>query len=982
VPGPEDDGARNPNVYASSREAPRANDGQDADEDEVARLRQEVESLRLALLKEKSRTRRLTQRERDAAMAASRDQAVAASGPEDDGTQAKGSNPVAGFFGSIGGAIYNGAASAGGAVSYGAGVVFSSAVNTSSAAVNTIVGLGANTKAQWQAFNASSALQSSRNASGALWTSALNWTASRRSKERVPARTVAEFRSLLKSGVSIDDIDVRGRSQPWRQNELGQAIVRKEANVKLDSKPNITVLDVNSNVLLPPLRGDGRTRQLQHPVLRAIWERKNSGSKPGARTDGYKIALAIEGGGLRGSVTAGMSAAVMHLGVHDCFDVVLGSSAGSIIGTYLLASQDPKVHQETTYEFFCNHLTTSREKLNGSSWLDMSRLVDLFTPGVPFAGGLGGSKTKAPSRALPKPGSVKGRFAMMALDYPMKTIMQEQLPVDWRQFEQRNLRQPIKIIASGLFSERAVMLGSEEGSFSDLASLCECVKASCMLPGVAGVEPPWLKGSSAQHPELLKKGLDQFLRQDVEASRSGELWAQARRAFMKQMRQRTLEREPPTTSALQRIFVQSADSKNLTQLPGMNKTELFAALEDLGLTPTAEEIDVLVKLSDVNFDGLIDFEEFQGMVYYLATEHLSSTERHPAGTRGLAAAAPDTLHLKTFEPQVEPMVDALLYEPIPYRSAISDLGCTHVLVLRSYPDGRRMPQGYLGLFERLVAPKCLDPFPRVKDYMINLKHSERYAEDVLRLNEGVAPALADKDHVDDAVQSDDAREVGRLLAMQCGVWEGLYEEDQVSVGSGLGPHLLAVAPLDTDGEAIRALELDKGVLLRGIMQGFARAYDLLMPDDLEQHGMRRETGDQVSKNLFLPIHYRFLKRLAAEAEARASDDAGNPDGSFDPDAPVMLPRSLIDLSNYYAKESRPVGEAREADPADPDSPAKVSVWTVRAMCACRVVCPSLLVSPPSCACVCRSAVRRPRQRRLASRQGARPPLLCCCCCPP
>jgi hypothetical protein len=56
----------------------------------------------------------------------------------------------------------------------------------------------------------------------------------------------------------------------------------------------------------------------------------------------------------------------------------------------------------------------------------------------------------------------------------------------------------MKIIASGLFSQRSVMLGSEEGSFTDLASLCQCVKASCMLPGVAGVEPPWLKGSTAQ----------------------------------------------------------------------------------------------------------------------------------------------------------------------------------------------------------------------------------------------------------------------------------------------------------------------------------------------------------------------------------------------------------------------------------------------------------------------------------------------------
>ena len=285
-------------------------------------------------------------------------------------------------------------------------------------------------------------------------------------------------------------------------------------------------------------------------------------------------------------------------------------------------------------------------------------------------------------------------------------------------------------------------------------------------------------------------------------------------------------------------------------MPGMNQTEVFAALEDLGLTPTLEELELLVKMSDVNFDGLIDLDEFKGMVYFLATQHLASSQSNSSMILNTALEN-KTLDLKSFKPEVEPMVDALLYEPIPYRSAIEQ-GCTHVLVLRSYPDGRRMPQGYLGLFERLVAPKCLDPFPRVKDYMISLKHSERYSEDILLLNEGVAPALAGANEVDDAVQSDDAREVGRLLALECAVWQGVYNEDEVPVGVSLGPagpHLLAVAPLDTDGEAIRALELDKSVLLRGIMQGFARAYDMLVPDD---HG--GETGDQVSKNIFLPIH--------------------------------------------------------------------------------------------------------------------------------
>ena len=44
--------------------------------------------------------------------------------------------------------------------------------------------------------------------------------------------------------------------------------------------------------------------------------------------------------------------------------------------------------------------------------------------------------------------------------------------------------QPMKVVASGLLSEGSVVLGSQEGSWSDIRSLCDCIKASCMLPGL------------------------------------------------------------------------------------------------------------------------------------------------------------------------------------------------------------------------------------------------------------------------------------------------------------------------------------------------------------------------------------------------------------------------------------------------------------------------------------------------------------------
>lgn len=66
---------------------------------------------------------------------------------------------------------------------------------------------------------------------------------------------------------------------------------------------------------------------MAHPVIEALHERD-----PGAR-----IALVIEGGGMRGVVSAGMTAAIERLGLTDRFDVVVGASAGALNGAALLA---------------------------------------------------------------------------------------------------------------------------------------------------------------------------------------------------------------------------------------------------------------------------------------------------------------------------------------------------------------------------------------------------------------------------------------------------------------------------------------------------------------------------------------------------------------------------------------------------------------------------------------------------------------------
>jgi predicted acylesterase/phospholipase RssA len=81
----------------------------------------------------------------------------------------------------------------------------------------------------------------------------------------------------------------------------------------------------------------------QHDVLQLLARRFHSGSTPGHRhkhkDSQYKLALCLEGGGMRGAVTAGMAAAIAVLGLTDAFDAVYGSSAGSVIGAYMTSRQ-------------------------------------------------------------------------------------------------------------------------------------------------------------------------------------------------------------------------------------------------------------------------------------------------------------------------------------------------------------------------------------------------------------------------------------------------------------------------------------------------------------------------------------------------------------------------------------------------------------------------------------------------------------------
>jgi predicted patatin/cPLA2 family phospholipase len=117
------------------------------------------------------------------------------------------------------------------------------------------------------------------------------------------------------------------------------------------------------------------TDQDHHPLNSILAERLAAGSRPGARGDGHRVALAIEGGGMRGSVSAGMAMAVHEMGLLQAFDAVYGASAGALSAAWLLSSR-PQGLLGCLDPRFMRACIRKTNLLRGRPMVDIERLID------------------------------------------------------------------------------------------------------------------------------------------------------------------------------------------------------------------------------------------------------------------------------------------------------------------------------------------------------------------------------------------------------------------------------------------------------------------------------------------------------------------------------------------------------------------------------------------------------------------------------
>ena len=252
----------------------------------------------------------------------------------------------------------------------------------------------------------------------------------------------------------------------------------------------------------------GRTRETpeppwapDHPVRQVLRTRRATGSTPGRRTDGCKVGLAIEGGGMRGIVSGAMLTALEDLGYADAFDEVYATSSGAVNAAYFMV-------RGTWYplSIYFDDLTTGefldfRRLLRGVGPMDLDYVFDIVL-------------------AQRKPLDYDGILAAAQRLHVMVTDVDELATLDVSEFTStQDLRSalqasawlPIAVRGTATFrGHRAVdggVLRFHPFRAAQADGCTHILSLSTRPMGTAKAQPPWTNPLIAQTLDRIRPGL-------------------------------------------------------------------------------------------------------------------------------------------------------------------------------------------------------------------------------------------------------------------------------------------------------------------------------------------------------------------------------------------------------------------------------------------------------------------------------------------
>jgi predicted patatin/cPLA2 family phospholipase len=198
-------------------------------------------------------------------------------------------------------------------------------------------------------------------------------------------------------------------------------------------------------------------------VLDVLVRRRDEGSRRGLRRDDLRVALVIEGGGMRGAYSGGMVRALEEAGLRESFDEIFGTSAGAFNAVAFATGEG------------AGAAAIYADDLSGTRFIDFRR-------------------------------PLTGRGRLIHLDYLINDVLVRSKPLDLDALSDSAV--PVRPVATN-----AVTLAAH--AFDDLRTPDDwraALRATACIPLLAGPPVPlrdqtWIDGSVSE-PVALRRALD------------------------------------------------------------------------------------------------------------------------------------------------------------------------------------------------------------------------------------------------------------------------------------------------------------------------------------------------------------------------------------------------------------------------------------------------------------------------------------------
>lgn len=331
------------------------------------------------------------------------------------------------------------------------------------------------------------------------------------------------------------------------------------------------------------------------------------------------------------------------------------------------------------------------------------------------------------------------------LNFLLDVLMGDLKALDWETFAENERVQPLRIIASCAKSLNSFVLSRESGHFWNRTTLLHCLRASMLVPGVTESMLACVQPTSSPIPVSPVN--------NTSTGTIGSHWRSELRRLLRQSEQPSTPARKPMHMLREWLLRRTSTPwiisfANYRRLMSMLwrwrlPSNLFGRRAEHRSTDDDPYLTAPRRRPGEKHGGILTITDPFPLkalkkplrIHAKSATHLSHHHRPPvvpttAASASLATSSSAILTDNAFTNASSLLCDALLCEPIPYRSAVRE-GATHCIVLRSRPEPCHVLGKGPGVYEQLIARRFFHQYNATDavNWMMSLQHQRIYAED-------------------------------------------------------------------------------------------------------------------------------------------------------------------------------------------------------------------------------------------------------------